>query len=312
MNVFAASGLLPPWDLAAYWWLPPAALVLDLLLGDPPGFPHPVRYIGACLETLEHRLRPLLPPYPAGLAGLSLALLATGIVTTGLLLLPFGVGSIAALYLCYAGLALGQLLREGEVARRLLEGENLAPPGGCRPAEDGLQEARAAVGRLVSRDVSRADREELRRVLAETLGENVNDGFIAPLFWLMLGGPLGLWLYKAVSTMDSMWGYPHEPWTLFGRPAARLDDAAAFIPARLSVLFLYLGALPQGLRRNWPGFAVVARDARSMKSPNAGWPMAAAAKGAAWAGRRCTTEQWWKNPFWGRRGDRGTQPPWPL
>jgi adenosylcobinamide-phosphate synthase len=166
-------------------------------------------------------------------------------------------------YLAYAGLALGQLLKEGRKAARLIESGNLAA-------------ARQAVGWLVSRDTTSMGVDELRRTLAETLSENVSDGFVCPLFYLCIGGPVGLWAYKAVSTMDSMWGYRTERYNELGWACARMDDVLAYIPARLTMLFLLIAGACLGLpwRLAW---AHAGRDARQMESPNAGWPMAACA-----------------------------------
>lgn len=264
--------IFPFWDPLVLWWLPPLALALDFLAGDPPSWPHPVRCIGMLLDRIEPPLRKL-PPFFGGMAGLALTLEATALVTALPFLLPRILAMAAAVYLAFAGLALGQLLREGRRAKTLLEDGKLA-------------EARLAVGALVSRDVSNAGGPELARVLAESLSENFNDGFVAPYFWLLVGGPVGMWLYKAVSTMDSMWGYPHEPWTLFGRTAAYADDILAFVPARLAAFFLWCADRPgklSGARRagqgegSWPGYHRFREQALSMKSPNAGWPMAMAA-----------------------------------
>ena len=285
-----ADALLPFSNLVHFWWLPILAVLLDRMIGDPPTVPHPVRWIGALLGFIEPRARRFsaserLAGFLAAMAALFLTWLAVHV----LLLFPFFMATVFAVYLGFAGLALGQLLREGKAALALLAANDI--PG-----------ARAAVGMLVSRDVSNADHGELCRVLAETLSENCNDAFIAPFFWLVLGGPAGLWLYKTASTMDSMWGYPYEPWTRFGTVAARLDDVLAYVPARLTALFLYFGMVFRNWRnwRNWrnrktagtgapawPGFARLARDAKTMKSPNAGWPMAACAwiHGAAMGGK---------------------------
>ena len=273
--MISADTLFPFADLSLYWWLPLLAVILDRLIGDPPAWPHPVRYVGALLTGIEPRARRL--PVPGGLAGLiaaCLALAATYAAARLLLWLPSLLALAAAVYLAFAGLALGQLLREGKAALALLEqGETAA--------------ARVAIGMLVSRDVSQSDHDELCRVLAESLAENLNDAFVAPFFWLLAGGPIVLWLYKTASTMDSMWGYPYPPWTRFGTAAARLDDVLAYIPARLTALFLHAAAILRAKRGDWPengpgeppwpGFARVAADARAMKSPNAGWPMAACA-----------------------------------
>lgn len=267
-----ADALVPFSDPFYYWWIPVLAVILDAAIGDPPAWPHPVRAVGALLACVEPRARRLpVPERIAGAIATLFVLLVTWAAVRLLLMMPFAIAMAAAVYLSFSGLALGQLYREGRAAVALLEQNN-------------LEGARAAVGMLVSRDVGNADHDELCRVLAETLSENLNDAFVAPFFWLAIGGPMGLWLYKAASTMDSMWGYPHEPWTRFGIAAARLDDVLAFIPARLTAGLLRL-AVPRGSL--WPGTRRVAADARTMKSPNAGWPMAACAwlHGAAMGGR---------------------------
>lgn len=248
------------------------ALLLDRAIGDPPSWPHPVRLIGALLNVAEpYARRWITSPFYAGVAAALFVLLAAAGVVTALLSLSGTARPAVSAYLAFSGLALGQLIKEGRAAFALLKANDI-------PA------ARIAVGYLVSRDVSNAGCEELSRTLAETLAENLNDAFVAPLFWFAIGGPLGLWLYKTASTMDSLWGYPHEPWTKFGSFAARLDDVLAFIPARITVFLLAMrtdivfsrGSKP-GRRLPWPGFAIIRNDAKKMKSPNAGWPMAAAA-----------------------------------
>ena len=246
--------------------MPLVALGLDLAVGDPPGLPHPVRLVGWAADRLEARCRGVASsPWGlrlAGLAAVALLALASGGAAMGLCLIPV-VGPALALYLGFAGLALGQLLREGRVVSRRLESGDL----------DG---ARRALAMLVSRDTTDLDADQVRRGLAETLSENLCDAFTAPLFWLLVGGPGALWAYKAVSTLDSMWGYRTEQWRHLGWAAARADDLLAFIPARLTWLFLLLAGGMLGLDA-----ATAARrspaQARRMDSPNAGWPMAAAA-----------------------------------
>lgn len=273
-----SDALLPYSSFMVYLWLPPLAVLLDRVIGDPPSWPHPVRAIGALLGFVEPRARRLsVSERAAGIVAVIVALAATWAAVRLLLFFPFILALVFAVYLCFAGLALGQLVREGKTALSLLE-------------QNDITGARKAVGMLVSRDVSGADKDELCRVLAETMAENLNDAFVAPFFWLLFGGPAGLWLYKAASTMDSMWGYPHEPWTHFGTAAARLDDILAYVPARLTALFVYGGSFSANGRKapaSWPGFSRVAADAKTMKSPNAGWPMAACAwvHGAAMGGK---------------------------
>ena len=261
--------------IVACWWVPFLAAILDAIFGDPPGWPHPVRLIGALCQRVEPLARRLVArEFWAGFLAVFLVLVATWIPVRLLLLFPYAVATLIAAYLGFAGLALGQLLREGRAATALLENGE-------------VEAARAAISMLVSRDLSQAEPHDLCRALAETLAENVNDAFIAPLFWFALGGPVALWIYKAVSTMDSLWGYTHAPWTRFGTTAAILDDALAFVPARITMLALYLAALVRTRWPNrfgqkagpllWPGFRRVVQDADKMKSPNSGWPMATCA-----------------------------------
>jgi adenosylcobinamide-phosphate synthase len=244
-------------------WLPFAATALDLAFGDPPFLPHPVRGIGISLDRLEQyapqgeTARRLY-----GLAGLALLAGLCGGLAYVLPQTPM-LGAFIAVYLGFSGLALGCLVREGEKAVKLIAGGDL-------PA------ARLAVGLLVSRDTAHLDAAGLRRALAETLSENLCDGFAAPLFYLALGGPGLLWAYKAVSTADSMWGYKTDRFRALGWAAARSDDVLAFIPARLCALTMLLAGLLLKLDVR-AAFANLRRDAAKSASPNAGWPMAAAA-----------------------------------
>jgi adenosylcobinamide-phosphate synthase len=250
-------------------WLMPLAAALDFFFGDPPDFPipHPVRRIGAFLDLLEPHARRL---GGGRLAGAFCAALTAGLTGYAVWLLCSqlpGLWVIFSVYFAYAGLSLGELVRTGEETLRTLENGT-------------LPEAQEAVGKLVSRDTTVQDRETLYKTLAETLSENVTDAVLAPLFWLALTGPVGLWMYKAISTMDSMWGYKTPQWIRLGRACARLDDVLAFLPARLAALFLYLAAL---LGKSAPGrlslreWKALMREGGRMESPNSGLPMAIAA-----------------------------------
>lgn len=237
---------------------------LDLLFGDPADWPHPVRLIGRALDRLEGwARRSWLGPRLAGgvaVAGLAGASMLLVRLLMGLPLL----GEMLALYLGYAGLALGCLLREVQAVLNLLESGRLAA-------------ARVHLAGLVSRDTTDMTEEEVLRALGETLAENFNDGFVAPFFWLSLLGPAALWGYKAVSTADSMWGYRTERFEELGKAGARADDALAWVPARLAALLIWMAGWMLGKRAAWKD---IAADARTMDSPNAGWPMSAAAHAA--------------------------------
>ncbi|MCP1469512.1 adenosylcobinamide-phosphate synthase [Sphingobium sp. OAS761] len=132
-----------------------------------------------------------------------------------------------------------------------------------------LPAARTAVAKIVGRDTDRLDARGVARAAIESLAESFCDGVIAPLFWLMLLGLPGLWMYKAINTADSLIGHPEEPLRAYGWAAARIDDGANFIPARLSAILLCLAGMG--------GWRVAWRDHGSHASPNAGWPEAAMA-----------------------------------
>jgi adenosylcobinamide-phosphate synthase len=139
-----------------------------------------------------------------------------------------------------------------------------------------LESARHYLARIVSRDTGNLSEAEIVRALLETVAENISDGIVAPLFYLALGGPVLAMVYKAVNTMDSMVGYVNERYCHFGWFAARADDVANWIPARLSGLLLVAAAACCNL--DWRGaWRIMRRDGRKMKSPNAGIPEAAAA-----------------------------------
>ena len=213
----------------------------------------------------------------AGAVALAVLVGFTGLAVWGLVSLPV-LGGLLALYLAWAGLAMGSLLRTGREVLRRVENYEEA-------------EARAALSWLVSRDTSTMDRPLMRKTLADTLSENLTDAFMAPFFWLLVGGPVAMWCYKAVSTTDSMWGYVTEKWRWLGWAGARGDDALAFVPARLSACaawladwcaarlrFLPSAILPKTVwQGRWPGMGVVAQQAAGMPSPNSGWSMTACA-----------------------------------
>lgn len=251
-----------------YWWLIPVAFFLDMAFGDPPlPWRHPVVVIGNILHSLEALARRAGASRPVGLACLLLTVALTGYVIHLLTALP-AVGLVFTIYFAYAGLATRALLQTCEEILTVIE-------------EGSLEEAQRALSRVVTRDTNVQDRESLRKSLADSLSENVTDAVVAPMFWLLVGGPVALWCYKAVSTMDSMWGYKIEKWRNLGWAGARTDDLLAYIPARLSVLFLWGAARLSRLSLHnggrWPGLTVIARQASGMESPNSGWPMSAAA-----------------------------------
>ena len=140
----------------------------------------------------------------------------------------------------------------------------------ARALETGnLEAARARVAMIVGRDVATLDEAGVARAAIESLAESVCDGVVAPLFWLLVAGLPGLWAYKAINTADSLIGHREARWRAFGWAAARTDDVANLIPARISGMLLCLAGLG--------GWRTMVRDARNHASPNAGWPEAAMA-----------------------------------
>ncbi|MGE4504977.1 MAG: adenosylcobinamide-phosphate synthase CbiB [Desulfovibrionaceae bacterium] len=248
-----------------YWMIPGLAVGLDLLFGDPKHLPHPVRFVGWLAECAESVARTLFPPRSLRLGGALAALalmLGLGLVVE-VLEHAGALGFFAAVYLSYAGLALSCLLSEAKYVNRLLDSGQLT-------------EAKVALSQLVTRDTDDMGESEVRSALAETVSENLNDGFVAPLFWLCVGGPAVLWVYKTVSTLDSMWGYKNDKYRDFGWFAAKADDALAYVPARLTALALWVGGQCMRLHTN-QAWNHAREDAGKSASPNAGWPMATAA-----------------------------------
>ena len=141
-----------------------------------------------------------------------------------------------------------------------------------------LAAARALVARVVGRDTERLDQAGVSRAAIETLAESFCDGIVAPLFWLLLLGLPGVWVYKAINTADSIIGHKEPRWRAFGWAAARIDDGANWVPARIAGLLVCVAGAG--------GWTVMRRDARAHASPNAGWPEAAmaGALGVALAG----------------------------
>ena len=243
--------------------VPLLALFLDARFADPRQIPHPVRCIGAAYRVLEKLARASGHERIMGVACVLVVGGCAWFLARSLAGLPYA-GVFFALCLSFAGLAMGTLLREVETALAAVESGE-------------LEQARVAVGMLVSRDTVNLERNELCRALAESVSENFNDALVAPFFWLLLGGPGGLWAYKAVSTADSMWGYTTLKWRDLGWAGARLDDVLGWVPARLSAFFLLIGSYAVRCPGVFPGWAVIAKQAKAMKSPNSGWPMAMAA-----------------------------------
>ena len=237
--------------------------VLDTLFGDPPWLPHPVVLMGKAISALEKRLRARLPQTPQGelLGGAVVAFtlpvgtfLLTSLVCLGAAKLSPWLGLAVQMFWCGQALAAKGLAQEStNVYRALIKPD--------------LPAARKAVSRIVGRDTQNLTLEGVTKAAVETVAENASDGVIAPLLYMLLGGaPLAL-TYKAINTMDSMLGYKNEKYLYFGRAAAKLDDAANYLPSRLAGLLwcaaaALTGNSPKGAWRIWR------RDRHCHASPN--------------------------------------------
>jgi len=244
--------------------VPLLAFVVDMVLGDPHSWPHPVKFIGIIINRFEALCRNLENRIPLVISGAVSILLITVFVagaTKAITSLPLGI--LFTLYLAYAGLALKSLVQEARNVLALLNQKT-------------IEEARTGLSMLVSRDTSTMNAEAIRRSLAETISENFNDGFVAPFLYLSLFGVPGLWAYKTINTFDSMWGYKTARFSKLGMFAAKIDDILNWIPARLSWLLLCLVGWPMGLA-SVTALSKTPAQARTMESPNAGWPMACSA-----------------------------------
>ncbi len=236
---------------------------VDLLVGDPHGFPHPVVLMGRLISLLERWLRKIFPKTARGenLAGGVLWVLTAGLSFA----VPFFL-----LKLCYRaspwlGLALESAMCWQILAAKSLGDETMKVHAALETGD--LEASRRAVSMIVGRDTQRLDEKGVARAAVETVAENTSDGVVAPMLFLALGGaPLGMF-YKAVNTMDSMLGYVEPPYKNIGLVPAKMDDVMNFIPARLSALLMLAAGALLGMDAKG-GWRIFRRDRFNHASPN--------------------------------------------
>lgn len=237
---------------------------LDALLGDPRWIPHPVCAVGKLISFMEKLLRRLFPSRKGALifAGVILWIVVCGV--------SFAVPFFALRFLTkinfWLGFAANSLLCWLIFARKSLSeaGQHV-----YRAVKESVEEGRKAVAWYVGRDTAELTEEGVIKAAVETIAENLTDGVVSPLIYMLIGGaPLGM-LYKAVNTLDSMVGYHNEKYEYLGKFSAKMDDIFNFIPARLSALCIIAGA---GMLRldNRNALRIYRRDRNLHKSPNAG------------------------------------------
>jgi adenosylcobinamide-phosphate synthase len=259
------------------------AFLLDLAIGDPRWLPHPVRIMGKCISRMESILRGRFGKGREKAAGIVLvaSIVVPAFIAAALAQRMLGsfssdlsrtIGTVIIIYIASTTLALRGL---ADSARLVIK----AAKDGC------MEDARKKLAMIVGRDTGRLSEEGVLRATIETLAENLSDGFMAPLFYLAVGGlPLAI-AYKAINTLDSMVGYKNERYVDFGRAAAKLDDIANYVPARITGLILVLAVFlsvlftdahrPLSAARS--SFRIMKRDGRNHTSPNSGVPEAAMA-----------------------------------
>jgi adenosylcobinamide-phosphate synthase len=238
-----------------------AAIVMDLILGDPRWLPHPVKLIGRMAAGLESPMRRAISN--ARLAGIATALMVIGI--TGLLTALLVIGAYRINPIC--GNAVSILLLYTTFAARDLASHSAAVYRALKKGD--LEHARYRVSWMVGRDTDCLDESGVVRAAVESVAENTVDGVTAPLFFAALGGPIGAMAYKAINTLDSTLGYKNERYIDFGWASARIDDLANYVPARFTAPVVVLAACIMKLR---PANAlrICLRDSGKHASPNSG------------------------------------------
>ena len=244
------------------------AFIVDLLLGDPKNYPHPVKIIARLAYGMEIFTRKIFSNLK--LAGIVTTVtvvvtsfLIVWMVIQGLNQLHPWLGLTASIFFIYTTLSIRSLFDESRPILQFLKETNII-------------KARESLSRIVGRDTANLKESEIVRATIETVAESTVDGIIAPLLFSLLGGaPLAV-AYKAINTMDSLFGYKNKTYRDFGWAPARLDDLANWVPARLALPVISIGAVVCGLSGK-KSLAIALRDGSKHPSPNSGLPEAAMA-----------------------------------
>jgi adenosylcobinamide-phosphate synthase len=238
-----------------------SGFVMDKLFGDPRWLPHPVVWFGKSISFCERTLNRKSGLVLKGALVVMVLVLLVFVSLSIIMVISYqanpALGVVVEAIFIFYGLAGTTLIREG---RAVFDKLNKS-----------LQAARVQVSRIVGRETATLSRNQIQAATLETLAENLSDGVVAPLFWYAIAGVPGMMAYKMVNTLDSMIGYKNERYLHFGRVAARLDDLANFVPARVTAVLM---ALCNGSCR---AVRFIFRYGRAHSSPNAGYPEAALA-----------------------------------
>ncbi|MBF0274640.1 MAG: cobalamin biosynthesis protein CobD [Nitrospinae bacterium] len=241
------------------------AYILDVFIGDPLKFPHPIRWIGNLIAKLEPRFRGTFTSLRVAGFFFSLTIILLVFFTAQLILyitliahpIFYSMTCILMIFYCFSIKSLADSAQAVYICLK----------------ESTIDDARKALSMIVGRDTKELEEREIVRATVETVSENSVDGFISPLFYAMLGGPAFALTYKAINTLDSMVGYKNEKYVDFGWASARMDDIANYIPARISVFIIAFASLIY----NYAFIAVIKSGfiyGRCHTSPNSGFPEA--------------------------------------
>ncbi|MDQ0273240.1 adenosylcobinamide-phosphate synthase CbiB [Cytobacillus purgationiresistens] len=243
------------------------AFFIDLIIGDPPKWPHPVKWMGTLIARLEKGLN-----HGKNKKGKGLLMLITVLLAAGGLTYLF----IGFFYFLHpvAGVLIEAIVISTAIAQKSLKEAALDV---YVPLKSGdINEARRRLSYIVGRDTDKLAEPEIVRGTVETVAENTSDGITAPLFWALIGGaPLAI-MYRAINTCDSMVGYRNAKYEEFGSASARLDDVVNWIPSRLTSACMMAVNKPLFYKKR-EAWKIVMRDAKKHPSPNSGWGEAAIA-----------------------------------
>lgn len=248
-----------------------AAFFIDLKLGDPDNWPHPVRWIGNAISKLEKSIRAKCQSERSmRWGGVFLAVVIVG----GTWAISYAVIALAFYTETWLGYLVEIWMVYTVLATKCLKDAALRVYDALKSGS--IEQSREKLSWIVGRDTTHLEAPQITRAVTETVAENTVDGVISPLFFLLLGGAPFAMAYKAINTLDSMVGYKNEKYRDIGMFSARMDDVANYIPARLSLLFFTFAAWWLKLDyRN--AFKIGRRDCYRHKSPNSGWSEATVA-----------------------------------
>ncbi len=241
------------------------AYILDLIIGDPYSFPHPVRFIGKLIRIVEGYVRKKSKTQKQlKIGGFILWFITVGVtfIVTELILSIFTFSKIG--YIVVASIVLYTTLATKCLADEAKKIYDVLKTGD-------IEKSRIQLSYIVGRDTSRLDEQEIVRATVETVAENTVDGIIAPMIYGFIGGPALAMAYKAINTLDSTVGYKNEKYGNIGFASAKIDDIANLIPARITPIFMMIASFILGFNAK-DSFKIALRDRKNHKSPNCAYP----------------------------------------